>query len=93
MLTNTNIELVPIFSEFCDFTEVKPPLFGTVALTYHWRTNCDLSKPSISIEGLPYSHTDVMLSLVRLDGERSRYVLRPDEPTVDMLEKELPSVD
>ena len=50
-------------------------------------------KHSISIEGLPYSHTDVLVSLVRLDGERSRYVLRPDEPSVDLLEKALPSVD
>ena len=93
LLTNTNLELVPSFSKVCKFTEVKPPLLGNVALTYYWRTDCDLSKTSIGIEGLPYSHTDVLVSLVRLDGERSRYVLRPGEPSVDLLEKALPSLD
>ena len=93
LLTNTNLELVPSFSKVCNFTEVKPPLLGNVALTYHWRTDCDLSKTSISIESLPYSHTDVLVSLVRLDGERSRYVLRPGEPSVDLLEKASPSLE
>ena len=93
LLTNINLELVPSFSEVCNFTEVKPPLLGNVALTYYWRTDCDLSKTSISIEDLEYSHTDVLVSLVRLDGERSRYVLRPGEPSVDLLEKASPSLE
>ena len=93
LLLNTNIELEPVFPDECRFSDVAPPKFGNAAIIYHWRTTCDLAKGSIAIAGLPVSHTDVLVSLVRLDGERSRYVLRPDSPSLNLQEQALPVFD
>lgn len=93
VLLNTNIELEPVFPDECRFSDVAPPKFGNAAIVYHWRTTCDLAKGSITIAGLPVSHTDVLVSLVRLDGERSRYVLRPDSPSLNLQEQALPVFD
>ncbi len=87
ILLNTNVELDPIFSEDCAVSDVAPPKVGNVALIFHWRTNCDLSQSSIHINGLSYSHTDVLVSLATLDGERATFVLRPDEPTLNLKEQ------
>lgn len=84
ILLNTNVELDPIFSEECLVTDVAPPEVGNVALIFHWRTSCDLGQSSIHINGLPYSHTDVLVSLATLDGETATYVLRPDQPTLNL---------
>ena len=84
ILLNTNVELDPIFSEECLVTDVAPPEVGNVALIFHWRTSCDLGQSSIHINGLPYSHTDVLVSLATLDGETATYVLRPDRPTLNL---------
>ena len=93
VLLNTNIELAPVFPDECRFSDVAPPKFGNAAIIYHWRTTCDLAKGSIAIKGLPFSHTDVLVSLLRLDGERSRYVLRPDSPSLNLQEQALPVFD
>jgi hypothetical protein len=84
ILLNTNVELTPIFPGECTVTDVAPPKVGNVALVFHWRTNCDLGQSSIHIDGLPYSHTDVLVSLTTLDGETASHVLRPDQPTLDL---------
>jgi len=84
ILLNTSAELDPIFEEECKLTDVAPPKVGNVALIYHWRTDCDLSQSTVEIKDLPYSHTDVLLSLTTLDGEKANYVLRPDAPTLDL---------
>jgi hydrogenase/urease accessory protein HupE len=87
ILLNTSVELDPIFSDECTFTDVAPPKVGTVALIYHWRTDCDLAKSTLEVKGLPFSHTDVLVSLATLDGERASYVLRPDAPSLDLREQ------
>ena len=87
ILLNTNVELDPIFSEECAVTDVAPPKVGNVALVFHWRTDCDLGQSSIHVNGLPYSHTDVLVSLATLDGKTATYVLRPDQPTLNLREQ------
>ena len=71
-------------------SDVTLPKVGNVALIYHWRTDCDLGQSSFKVDGLPYSHTDVLVSLTTLDGEKANYVLRPDKPSLDLSEKAAP---
>ena len=84
ILLNTSVELDPIFAQECTLTDVAPPKVGNVALIYHWRTDCDLSQSTVEVKDLPFSHTDVLVSLATLDGEKANYVLRPDAPTLDL---------
>lgn len=90
ILLNTTVKLNPVFSADCIMTNVAPPKVGNVALIYHWRTDCDLGKSTIQISGLPFSHTDVLVSLTKLDGEKTNYVLRPDAPSLDLREQAAP---
>ncbi len=90
ILLNTTVKLDPIFSAECAISDVAPPKVGNVALIYHWRTDCDLGQSSIEIGGLPFSHTDVLVSLTTLDGEKANYVLRPDAPSLDLREQAAP---
>ena len=83
ILLNTNVELTPVFPEFCQVTDEVPPKVGNVAIIYRWRTNCDLGSSTIQVAGLNYSHTDVLISVEKLKGDRARYVLRPDSPALD----------
>ena len=90
ILLNTTVELDPIFSDECQVNDFAPPQVGNVALIYHWKLNCDLGQSSIHIDGLPFSHTDVLVSLDKLDGDNESYVLRPDNPSLN-LKQESPS--
>ena len=90
ILLNTSVKLDPVFSAECAMSDVAPPKVGNVALIYHWRTDCDLGQSSIEIGGLPFSHTDVLVSLTTLDGEKANYVLRPDAPSLDLREQAAP---
>ena len=92
ILLNTNVELTPVFPEFCQVTDVVPPKVGNVAIIYHWRTNCDLGSSTIQVAGLNYSHTDVLISVEKLKGDRARYVLRPDSPALDLREDGAPAM-
>lgn len=92
ILLNTTVELTPQFAPECKITNVAPPKVGNVALIYHWKTNCDLGQTSIRINGLTYSHTDVLVSLEQLDGDKSSYVLRPDEPTLNLQKQAVPAL-
>ena len=51
------------------------------------KLNCDLGQSSIHIDGLPFSHTDVLVSLDKLDGDNESYVLRPDNPSLNLKEE------
>lgn len=90
ILANTTVQLSPVFPAECTMSDVTLPKVGNVALIYHWRTDCDLGQSSFKVDGLPFSHTDVLVSLTTLDGEKANYVLRPDKPSLDLSEKAAP---
>ena len=87
ILLNTTVELDPIFSDECQVNDFAPPQVGNVALIYHWKLSCDLGQSFIHIDGLPFSHTDVLVSLDKLDGDNESYVLRPDNPSLNLKEE------
>lgn len=92
ILVNTSVELTPIFPADCQVTDVVPPKVGNVAIIYHWRANCDLGSSTIQVAGLKYSHTDVLISVEKLTGDKTRYVLRPDSPALDLREDGAPAM-
>ena len=87
ILLNTTVELDPIFSDECQVSDFAPPQVGNVALIYHWKLDCDLGQSSIVIDGLLFSHTDVLVSLDKLDGDNESYVLRPTNPSLNLKEE------
>ena len=88
ILLNTTVQLDPTFPDDCRVTDIAPPQVGNVALIYYWRTNCDLGQSSIHINELEFSHTDVLVSVEKLDGEKSSHVLRPDQPALNLQEQD-----
>ena len=90
ILVNTTVELTPIFPADCQVTDVVPPKVGNVAIIYHWRANCDLGSGTIQVAGLKYSHTDVLISVEKLTGDKARYVLRPDLSLIHISEPTRP---
>ena len=86
VVQNKALPANPVFPEDCPVTDLSPPEVTSAALLYNWQTNCDLTQASIHITGLTASHTDVLVRIELLDGETSSYVLRPDNPTLNLAE-------
>lgn len=74
----------PIFPETCDMQDAAPPEITASALLQRWVTECDLTAGKIHINGLSATLTDVMVRVDRADGDSSNYLLRPENPTLDL---------
>ena len=59
----------PVFSTDCKMTDLAPPEALSGAITYHWRTSCNLRDWPLKITGLDFSHTDVLVRLETQEGD------------------------
>ena len=90
IMQNRRLPIDPVFTEDCVMSDLAPPEVISAALLYHWRTECDLSESSIRINGLTVTLTDVLVRVDTLDGETANYILRPENPILDLNEAEAP---
>jgi hypothetical protein len=84
IVQNRRLPIDPVFPEGCELTDIVPPEVTPGALLYSWRTDCDLSNAIIHIDGLSVTLTDVMVRWTGTDGEVRNYLLRPENPTLDL---------
>ena len=92
IMQNRRLPIDPVFTEDCVMSDLAPPEVTSAALLYHWRTECDLSESSIRINGLTVTLTDVLVRVDTLDGETANYILRPENPILDLNEAEAPAL-
>ncbi len=92
IMQNRRLPIDPVFTEDCVMSDLAPPEVTSAALLYHWRTECDLSESSIRINGLTVTLTDVLVRVDTLDGETANYILRPENPILDLNEAEAPGL-
>jgi hydrogenase/urease accessory protein HupE len=84
IVQNRRLPIDPIFPEGCELSDVVPPDVAPGALLYTWSTFCDLTDAVIHIDGLSVTLTDVMVRWTSADGEVRNYLLRPENPTLDL---------
>ena len=92
IMQNRRLPIDPVFTEDCVMSDLAPPEVTSAALLYHWRTECDLSESSIRINGLTVTLTDVLVRVDTLDGKTANYILRPENPILDLNEAEAPGL-
>lgn len=88
VLDNNRLPIDPIFPEGCVLKDRQPPEVTAGALIHHWETDCDLSAANIHIKGLSLTLTDVMVRFDRANGDAQNFILRPENPTVDLASEE-----
>ena len=86
-MQNRRLPLNPIFPENCEVNDRLPIEITNGALLHHWITDCELKNSKIHIDGLSVTLTDVMVRWNSIDGEAKNYLLRPEDPTLDLGEK------
>ena len=84
IVQNRRLPIEPVFGEDCPMAEILAPQITNGALIHHWRTDCDLPNIPIHIDGLARTLTDVMVRIDLLSGESNNYILRPENPTLDL---------
>ena len=82
----------PVFSTDCKMTDLAPPEASSGAITYHWRTWCNLRESPLKITGLDFSHTDVLVRLETQGGDIESYVLVADDPVLDLRKEGTPEI-
>jgi len=92
IVQNRRLPIDPVFPEECKVTDLLQPEVTSAALLYHWQTQCDLSEATIHINGLSVTLTDVMVRIDKLDGESQNYILRPENPTLDLTNAAAPAL-
>ena len=92
IVQNRRLPIDPVFPEQCEINDLAPPEVTSAALLYHWQTTCDLSQAAIHINGLSVTLTDVLVRIDTLAGESANYILRPEDPTLDLAEAEAPAL-
>ncbi len=81
----------PVFPQGCAMQDAAPPEITPTAFLQRWVTDCDLTAGKIHINGLSATLTDVMVRVDRANGETSTYLLRPENPTLDLTEQTAPA--
>ncbi|MAN69910.1 MAG: hypothetical protein CMP88_10565 [Gammaproteobacteria bacterium] len=84
VVQNRRLPLNPIFPENCEVNDRLPIEITNGALLHHWITDCELKNSKIHIDGLSVTLTDVMVRWNSIDGESKNYLLRPEDPTLDL---------
>lgn len=74
----------PVFPKDCVLIDQGPPEITASALIRRWKTTCDLRHGQIHISGLSVTLTDVMVRFIHADGDTSNYLLRPENPTLNL---------
>ncbi len=82
----------PVFSTDCKMTDLAPPEVSSGAITYHWRTSCNLRESPLKVTGLDFSHTDVLVRLETQGGDIKSYVLVADDPVLDLRKEGAPEI-
>jgi hydrogenase/urease accessory protein HupE len=78
----------PIFPADCPLNESDTPEVTPSALIHRWLVACDLSDAKIHIQGLSRTLTDVMVRFTDQSGNVANYILRPENPTLDLASEE-----
>ena len=85
---NGRLAIDPIFPADCVMQDSAPPQVTGSAYIQHWATDCDLSAAVIHISGLSVTLTDVMVRIDRANGNSDNYLLRPENPNLDLSSQE-----
>ncbi len=93
VVQNEPLAIEPRFAEECVVSDVTPPTVTGVAIVHYLLAECDLGQTLIEIEGLQVTHTDVLVRHETMDGEVASFVLRPDQPVLDLKEGGAPTFD
>ena len=83
-VANGRLAIDPVFPKDCVLTDQGPPELTADALIRRWVTQCDLRHGLVHISGLSVTLTDVMVRFVSANGDTSNYLLRPENPTLDL---------
>ena len=78
------LAISPQFPEGCLLKDEAAPEITSGAFIQRWTTRCELNKGLIHIDGLSVTLTDVMVRIEHLDGESKAFILRPENPSVDL---------
>ena len=89
---NMRLPIDPIFPAECTLNDALPPVATSTALIYQWHTDCDLTEGTVHIAGLSVTLTDVLVQVTDREGETASYILRPDEPTLDLTSESAPTL-
>jgi len=89
---NGRLAIEPVFPEGCVMTDSAPPEITPGALIQRWVTDCPLDQGAIHINGLSVTLTDVMVRFDRADGASDNYLLRPENPTLDLADQSAPAL-
>ncbi len=81
---NGRLAIQPVFAAGCELAEIATPEITASAYLQRWMTRCPLTQSTIHIDGLSKTLTDVMVRVDDADGESSNYLLRPENPTLDL---------
>ena len=84
VVQNRRLPLNPIFPDGCEIIDRMPIEVTNGAMLHHWVTDCDLSQAQIHIDGLSVTLTDVMVRWNSVNGDSKNYLLRPENPTLDL---------
>lgn len=84
VVQNRRLPLNPIFPEGCEINDRMPVEVTNGALLHYWITDCDLKDAQIHIDGLSVTLTDVMVRWNSKIGDSKNYLLRPENPTLDL---------
>ncbi|MCP5180831.1 MAG: HupE/UreJ family protein [Pseudomonadales bacterium] len=90
ILQDMQLPIAPDFGPDCELLADGLSENTGSALLTRWTTNCALDKATITINGLTATLTDVMVRLDHANGDTSSFLLRPDNPSVDLSEQGLP---
>jgi len=89
---NGRLAIEPVFPAECTMQETAPPEITPSALVQRWVTQCDLSTMKIHIQGLSATLTDVMVRVDSADGGSLNFILRPENPTLDLSDSAAPAL-
>jgi hypothetical protein len=84
VVQNRRLPIDPVFPADCEMQDLAPPEVTPNALIHRWHTGCDLTTSTIHIEGLSVTLTDVMVKVDTRGGEHGTFILRPENPTLNL---------
>ncbi len=92
IVQNGRLPIDPVFPKGCELQDAAPPEVTASALLHRWLTDCDLSQATIHISGLSLTLTDVLVQVDDADGASRNYLLRPEDPTLDLSSDTAPAL-
>ncbi len=88
VVADGRLAIDPVFPAGCELKETAAPAVVGGALIRQWRSVCSLDSGVIRIAGLETTIIDVLVRIERADGGSSTHLLRPEDPVLDLAERQ-----